>query len=428
MGVKITNNSWGGGGYSQALHDAIVNWGGVFVAAAGNSSLNADVSPMYPAAYNCSNIISVAAINNQGGLAYFSNYGATTVDVGAPGLDVLSSMPGNAYGYLSGTSMATPHVAGIAALILSRAPSRTPEDVRDLIMESAAPLASLQGKTVSGGMAKAGSALMKLDVRYTDPANGAIEVPVDKTITVTYNMDVQAGTGFGAISLKTGETTVAMVSHVSGSVLTIDPVVDLELNMAYTVTIPAGAIQKTDGTPLASYTFSFKTPDTIFPVITGTDPADGSTTVLATQTVIVTISEKVIKGSNFGEIALKSGTSVVTSAINITGNVLSIAPVSNLGNNTAYTITIPEGAITDPAGNALAAYTFGFSTLPDAFPPTVAGSDPLNGAINVPVTKTLAVTFSESIQEATNFSLITLQTRVNSRRGSIEHKRKCPEH
>ena len=246
------------------------------MAAAGNSSVNADISPMYPAAYDCGNIISVAAINNQGGLAYFSNYGATTVDVGAPGLDVISTMPGNSYGYLSGTSMATPHVAGITALILSRAPEKTPEAVRELIMESAAPLASLQGITVSGGMAKAGSALMKLDVRYTDPANGAIEVPVDKTITVTYNMEVQAGTEFGAISLKTGETTVAIVSHVSGSVLTIDPVSDLELNKAYTVTIPAGAIQKTDGTPLASYTFSFKTPDTISPVITGTDPADGS--------------------------------------------------------------------------------------------------------------------------------------------------------
>jgi hypothetical protein len=119
-------------------------------------------------------------------------------------------------------------------------------------MESAAPLASLQGKTVSGGMVKAQSALMKLDLRSTDPADGAIEVPVDKTIAVTYNMDVLAGTEFGAISLKTGETTVQIVSSVSGSVLTIDPAPYLDSNKTYTVTIPAGAVKKADGTPLAA--------------------------------------------------------------------------------------------------------------------------------------------------------------------------------
>ena len=284
MGIKITNNSWGGGGFSQALYDAIVNWGGVFVAAAGNSSSNADLSPMYPAAYNCSNILSVAAINNQGGLAWFSNYGATTVDVGAPGLDVFSTLPGNSYGYLSGTSMATPHAAGIAALILSRAPAQTPQAVIELIKESAAPLASLQGKTLSGGMAKAHAALMKLDVRSTDPLDGAIEVPVSKTITVTYNFEVQPGTDFGAITLKSGDLAMQIVSQVSGSVLILDPVADLENNKSYTVFIPAGAIHKADGTPLASYTFGFKTPDTIAPTIISTDPADGSETVVGTKT------------------------------------------------------------------------------------------------------------------------------------------------
>ena len=127
------------------------------------------------------------------------------------------------------------------------------------------------------------------------------------------------------------------------------------------------------------------------------------------QTVTITISENVIKGSNFSQIALKSGTSVVTSAININGNVLSIDPVLNLGNNTTYTVTIPDDAITDPSGNALAAHTFGFSTLPDALPPTVQGSDPANNATKVPVDKTITVTFSESIQEAANFSHITLK-------------------
>ena len=185
MGVKITNNSWGGGGYSQALYDAIVNWGGVFVAAAGNSSSNADFYPMYPAAYDCSNILSVAAINNQGGLAYFSNYGATTVDVGAPGLDVFSTHARELVRVFKRDLDGHPSCGGNCRTYPEPGPCPDAEQaVIELIKESAVPLASLQGKTVSGGMAKAHAALMKLDIRSTDPLDGAIEVPVSKTITV----------------------------------------------------------------------------------------------------------------------------------------------------------------------------------------------------------------------------------------------------
>ncbi len=93
-GAKISNNSWGGGSFSQALKDAIGASGSLFVAAAGNSGVNTDTSPQYPAAYDNSNILSVAAINNQGGLASFSNYGLKTVDISAPGVSILSSVPG----------------------------------------------------------------------------------------------------------------------------------------------------------------------------------------------------------------------------------------------------------------------------------------------------------------------------------------------
>lgn len=91
-GAKLSNNSWGGGGYSQALKNAIDASGSLF-AAAGNSGTNNDTTPMYPASYTGANILSVAAINNQGNLAGFSNYGAKSVDVSAPGVDVLSSIP-----------------------------------------------------------------------------------------------------------------------------------------------------------------------------------------------------------------------------------------------------------------------------------------------------------------------------------------------
>jgi subtilisin family serine protease len=117
-GIKVSNNSWGGGGYSQALYDAIANAraaGHVFVAAAGNSGINADVTRAYPASYDLDNIISVAAANNDGLRAGFSNYGVRSVDLAAPGVAIYSTHLNDGYTHLQGTSMASPQVAGAAA-------------------------------------------------------------------------------------------------------------------------------------------------------------------------------------------------------------------------------------------------------------------------------------------------------------------------
>jgi thermitase len=121
-GAKISNNSWGGGGYSRALLDAIQRAdaaGHLFVAAAGNAGEDNDSSPSYPASYETPNVVSVAATDDRDALAPFSNFGATSVDLAAPGVNILSTLPGNRYGSYSGTSMATPHVTGVAALIKS---------------------------------------------------------------------------------------------------------------------------------------------------------------------------------------------------------------------------------------------------------------------------------------------------------------------
>lgn len=123
-GVNLiaSNNSWGGGGFSSSLLSAIQNAGNagiVFVAAAGNSALNTDVSINYPSGYASSNIIAVAANNSAGTLAYFSNYGATSVDISAPGQSIYSTYPVASYAYLSGTSMAAPQVSGLLALAQS---------------------------------------------------------------------------------------------------------------------------------------------------------------------------------------------------------------------------------------------------------------------------------------------------------------------
>lgn len=121
--VRVLSNSWGGTGFSQALLDEINKANThemLFVAAAGNSATDNDVTPTYPASFTAPNVIAVAANDNPDALAYFSNYGPATVHLSAPGVNVLSTIPGGAYQYDSGTSMATPHVSGAALLLLSR--------------------------------------------------------------------------------------------------------------------------------------------------------------------------------------------------------------------------------------------------------------------------------------------------------------------
>jgi subtilisin family serine protease len=168
INLVATSNSWGGGGFSQGLLDAI-NRGGnagiLFIAAAGNGGNdgvgdNNDSAASYPSNYVCSSssgdcVIAVAAITSTGAKSGFSNYGATTVDLGAPGSAIYSTLPGKGgswtYGSYSGTSMATPHVTGAAALYASTHPGATAAQIKAAILSSATPTASLAGRTVTGG-------------------------------------------------------------------------------------------------------------------------------------------------------------------------------------------------------------------------------------------------------------------------------------
>jgi serine protease len=150
--IIATNNSWGGGGFSQALYDAIkahMNAGILFIAAAGNSSANNDTALFLPASYYLPNVISVAATTHTDAKAGFSNYGRRTVHVGAPGQDILSTTPGNTYSTFSGTSMATPHVTGLAALIKAQFPSFTWYQIRNRILATGDVTTGMQNVTIS---------------------------------------------------------------------------------------------------------------------------------------------------------------------------------------------------------------------------------------------------------------------------------------
>ena len=168
INLVATNNSWGGGGFSQALLNAI-NRGGdagiLFIAAAGNGGSdgvgdNNDTTASYPSNYVCAGangdcVIAVAAITSTGAKSGFSNYGATTVDLGAPGSAITSTVPSkkgtSAYASYSGTSMATPHVTGAAALYASTHPGASAAAIKAAILGSVTPTASMAGRTTTGG-------------------------------------------------------------------------------------------------------------------------------------------------------------------------------------------------------------------------------------------------------------------------------------
>jgi subtilisin family serine protease len=161
-GARVINASWGGGDYSQALADAIRYAGTrnvVFVTAAGNERANNDAVRNYPPAYRFGNTLSVAAVDASGRLASFSNFGARTVDVAAPGVDVLSTVPGGGYDTMDGTSMAAPFVSGVVALVASINPAATATQIVQWVTGTAKPLAGLAGRVASGGIVSAGRAV-----------------------------------------------------------------------------------------------------------------------------------------------------------------------------------------------------------------------------------------------------------------------------
>lgn len=176
MGAKIMSNSWGGGGFSEAMKRAIEeakDAGVLFVAAAGNDGGNNDEDPHYPSNYDVPNVVSVAATDNNDALASFSNYGSRTVHVAAPGVSILSTVRNGGYAIYSGTSMATPHVSGIAALIWGANPEWTFADVKKRLIETSIPVQNLRRKTVSRGRVDAYNAFHGIITPGDDPADSA---------------------------------------------------------------------------------------------------------------------------------------------------------------------------------------------------------------------------------------------------------------
>ena len=256
MRIVATSNSWGGGGYSSALHTAILKAakeGILFVAAAGNSGANNDSTASYPSNYSTLSasvtepaasyeaVIAVAAIDSSGNKASWSSYGASTVDLGAPGVSVLSTVPGG-YAYYSGTSMATPHVSGAVALYASAFPAATASDIRTAILGAAKPTASLSGKTVTGGRLSLASLFSAVEPPSTPPVDvhdvavtsASVPGSVKRLKTVTVNIAVaNQGT-----TSETFQVSLSASGGTVGSPKTVTVAAGASANVAISWTAP----------------------------------------------------------------------------------------------------------------------------------------------------------------------------------------------
>ena len=215
--VRVLNNSWGGGGASQALADAITSSEQaniLFVAAAGNDAVDNDVNPSYPSNYEHDSVLSVASTDHNDAMSGFSQWGLTTVDMGAPGSAILSTVPGGGYSSFSGTSMATPHVAGAAALALSVNPALNFQELKDLLMNSGDDNAALTGKTVSG---KRLNVLNALQDANPEPGFRLKVTPTNQTITAgdtaTYTFEI------ASVAEWNDTVTLALTSSMDGASL-----------------------------------------------------------------------------------------------------------------------------------------------------------------------------------------------------------------
>ncbi len=226
-GAFVTSNSWGGGQFSQAIHDAFAQSKALHIAAAGNDGQNNDAKPSFPASYDLPNMISVGASDRLDNPSWFSNTGRMSVDLFAPGEEIYSTLPGGAFGVKSGTSMATPHVTGVAGLIASALPQLSTDQVKARLLYSTDPISGIANLAVTGGRLNAAKAL---SIDETAPA-----APNDFGPTQASPREVQLSwTGTGDDGWKNGAATAFEVR------VSKEPITPENWNRASLVPTPRG--------------------------------------------------------------------------------------------------------------------------------------------------------------------------------------------
>jgi hypothetical protein len=371
MGVKVSNNSWGGDQFDQGLKDAIQaagNSGHIFVAAAGNSSMNSDLSPMYPAGYSCPNIISVAATESTGYLAYFSNFGPTSVDIAAPGDAIYSTYIGNTLTYMSGTSMAAPQVAGVLGLVWGYHPDWTWQQVKDRVLSRARPLATLAGKCVTGGTLDAYSALsdepLPPTLAITAPTNNSVSTqgqPVTFTGSATDGLDGIISSNIVWTSNRQGNlgtgASLTLTSLVAGFHTVTGSVTDtrgLTASQSIAITVRNSTPVVTVTSPTSGAAFSVGKPITFTGSASDQQDGDLSNRISWTSS----LQGQIGNGGSFSRDDLQAGTHTVTATVVDDGNLMASATftVSVVpSGSTAPTVSIisPSSGTTAIAGIAV---------------------------------------------------------------------------
>ncbi len=242
-GAVLSSNSWGGGGASQTLANAISyaadTAGHLFVAAAGNNGRNTDTAPFYPAGYDLPNVLAVASTTRTDAMSGFSNYGVASVDLAAPGSAIRSTVVGG-YATFSGTSMATPHVAGAAALVYASQPEWSYAEVKARLMETVDPIPSLAGKVATGGRLNVHNAVYTpSDPPPADPTDIVVAdvLLAGAQAIVSYEI-VAANSDAFELSLVLSEDGSAIDAEVLGSILVSEPE-DLAVG-AHSIALPLG--------------------------------------------------------------------------------------------------------------------------------------------------------------------------------------------
>ncbi|MBW3625278.1 MAG: S8 family serine peptidase [Armatimonadetes bacterium] len=306
LNIVALNNSWGGGDYSQALHDAILRAAKaeiLFIVAAGNGDEDRigddnDTIPDYPGSYSTLQgttteaaatydaVVSVAAIDANGALASFSNYGRQTVELGAPGVGITSTLPSNAYGTYSGTSMAAPHVTGAAALFASTHSGATAAEIREALLNSTLPTDSLVNRTVTGGRLDLSQVIMPppapaapTGLTATPAANDQVHLAWTDNSTDELGFEIE-GSADGLNWAQAG-VTAASTAHFTVSELRPDTLYSFRVR-AYHRWSPSGYSNVASASPL----------DTLSPSIRITAP-QWSTTVSGTVTITADASDNV---------------------------------------------------------------------------------------------------------------------------------------
>ena len=394
VNVRLTNNSWGGGDYSQALFDSIRasgNAGMLFVSAAGNKSSNTDKQPYYPSTYDLSNILSVAAVDNDDRVALFSNYGPTSVDLAAPGVDVYSTKPDGEYGLLSGTSMATPHVSGVAALAWSLSPNASRTEIRGALLDGVDVLDSLNGKVATSGRLNAYNTLRQLSmgVASGDPADQSIVSTAYTEFSLWFTH------AYDPDSVDPGDLTVNGAP--ADSVILVDPLTvtfqfdhtPLVAEGPQEMEIAAGSLLRaSDAGPVNAWQSTFFY-DTLTMAVSSTVPADGYTLEVAPAEIVLNFNEAVDAESvDAADLSLDVGT--VTAATLLDSDSIAYS-VSDLPREGDVNYRLSAGSIRDVHGTPGPAYTAHFTIddplttqyRPDDVPKSIIDYDTISSVLVV---------------------------------------------